>query len=104
MAQNGLTRCWLRPAFITLAVAALTVLGGCGGGSGAPNNPFAPKPVPPGPLLILPAVATVYSNTPAVLTVTGGVPPYFVSSSDASALPIGSSVTSGSIVLLPGNV
>jgi hypothetical protein len=52
----------------------------------------------------LPSAATVYSNTPAVLTITGGVPPYFVVSSNTAILPVGASVTNGTIVLLPANV
>jgi len=104
MAPNRLTVRWLRPAFATLAFAALAVLGGCGGGSGAPNNPYAPQPAAPGPILILPSAITVYSNTPASLTVTGGVPPYFVTSSDPTKLPLGSSTSTGTIVLLPTTV
>ncbi|MDQ2961771.1 MAG: hypothetical protein M3R31_01230, partial [Pseudomonadota bacterium] len=78
--------------------------GGCGGGSGAANNAFAAPPVLRGPLSILPRVVTVYSNTPATLTITGGVAPYFVVSSNSAILPIGASVTNGTIVLLPANV
>lgn len=104
MAPNRLNARWLQPALATLALAALALLGGCGGGSGAPNNQFAPKPVPPGPLLILPSTLTVYANLPASLTVTGGVSPYFVTSSDPTVLPLGSSNSTGTIVLLPGNV
>jgi len=104
MAPNRLNVRWLRPVFATLALAALVVLGGCGGGSGAPNNPYAPKPVAPGPLLILPSAITVYSNTPASLAVTGGVLPYFVVSSDPTKLPLASSTSTGTIVLLPGTV
>src|SRR5208283_540981 len=104
MAPNRLTVRWLRPAFATLAFAALAVLGGCGGGSGAPNNPYAPQPVPPGPLLILPSSITVYSNTPVSLTVIGGVAPYFVVSSNPTILPLGAATSTGTIVLLPGNV
>jgi hypothetical protein len=104
MVPNRLNVRWLRPALATLALAALALLGGCGGGSGAPNNPFAPKPVPPGPVLIIPAALTAYSNTPTTLTVTGGVPPYFVVSSDTQVLPLGGSVSTGTIALLPGDV
>jgi hypothetical protein len=104
MAPNRLNARWLRAALATLALAALAALGGCGGGSGAPNNPFAPQPVPPGPLLILPTTITVYSNTPATLTVIGGVAPYFVVTSNPAILPIGSSTSNGIIVLLPVNV
>jgi hypothetical protein len=103
MAPNCLNARWLRAALATLAVITLAALGGCGGGSGAPNNPYAPKPVAPGPLLILPATITVFSNTPAALTVTGGVPPYFVVSSNPAILPVASSST-GTILLIPATV
>src|SRR3989442_12307049 len=104
MAPNRINARWLRSVFTLLALATLASMGGCGGGSGAPNNPFAPPPTAPGPLSILPSSATVYSNTPAILTITGGVPPYFVVSSNTAILPVGASVTNGTIVLLPANV
>src|SRR5271157_2050595 len=104
MAPNRLNARWLRPALALLALAALAVLGGCGGGSGAPNNPYAPKPAPPGTLLILPSTITVYSNTPAALTVMGGVSPYFVVSGNPTVLPLGSASSTGTVVLLPTNV
>jgi len=104
MAPNQINARWLRLVFGPLALAALALLGGCGGGSGAPNNPFAPPPTTPGPLSILPSVATVFSNIPTTLTITGGVPPYFVVSSNTAVLPIGASLTNGTIVLLPANV
>src|SRR5664279_4591504 len=97
-----ITRC-LRPLFAFCALGALLILGGCGGGSGAPNNPFAPGTPTPGPLFVLPAAATIYSNTPATLTITGGAPPYFVVSSNTAVLPVASTST-GTIVLLPANV
>src|SRR2546426_608083 len=104
MAPTRIDARWLRFTLASLALAALAVLGGCGGGSGAPNNPFKPPPPVPGPLSILPSTATVYSNTPAILTITGGVPPYFVVSSNTAILPVAVSVTNGTIVLLPANV
>src|SRR5205823_3074246 len=104
MAPNRINARWLRLISALLAFATLAVLGGCGGGSGAPNNPFKPPPTTPGPLSILPSAATVFSNTPATLTVVGGVPPYFVVSSNTAILPVGASVTNGPIVLLPANV
>ena len=104
MAPNRINARWLRFISALLAFATLAVLGGCGGGSGAPNNPFKPPPTVPGPLSILPSSATVYSNTPAILTISGGVPPYFVVSSNTAILPVGASVTNGTIVLLPANV
>src|SRR6266567_7797257 len=47
MAPNRLTPQWLQLVLAALALGALAILGGCGGGSGAPNNPFAPGPVSP---------------------------------------------------------
>ena len=104
MAPNPINSYSLRFLLTTLALGALAILGGCGGGSGAPNNPFAPGPVAPGPLSILPGAPTVYSNTPATLTITGGVPPYFVVSANTAVLPLGASVTDSTVVLLPANV
>src|SRR5437762_733991 len=104
MTPNRLNPHWLQIALATVALGVLAILGGCGGGSGAPNNPFAPPPTTPGPLSILPSNVIVYSNTPAILTITGGVPPYFVVSSNTAILPVGASVTNSTIVLLPANV
>ena len=104
MVANSLTARWLRSILGLLALAGFAMLGGCGGGSGAPNNPFAPPPPTPTPVVILPGTATAYSNTPTVLTVEGGVPPYFIVSSDSSILPVVQSATAGTVVLLPSNV
>ncbi|HTQ18068.1 hypothetical protein [Mycobacterium sp.] len=46
----------------------------------------------------------MYSGTPASLEITGGVPPYTVASSNSSILPVAQANTSGTIVLVPGNV
>jgi hypothetical protein len=104
MVVNRLTARWLRWIFTCLALAGLAFLGGCGGGSGAPNNPFKPVPPPPTAVTILPAVSTAYSNTPATLTVAGGVPPYFVTSSNSAILPVAQANVTGIVVLLPANV
>src|SRR5512135_1605237 len=99
MAPIRLNVCSLRLVLSALALMGLALLGGCGGGSGAPNNPFAPPPTTPGALSILPASPTVYANTPTTLTITGGVPPYAVFSANTAVLPLGASVTNGTIVL-----
>src|SRR6266581_7126261 len=104
MAPNRLNPHFLSIVLTYVALGVLAILGGCGGGSGAPNNPFAPPPTTPGPLSILPSAPTVFANTPAILTITGGVPPYFVVSSNSAILPVGASVTNGTIVLLPADV
>jgi hypothetical protein len=104
MAPNRLNAYSLRLVLTTLALMGLALLGGCGGGSGAPNNPFAPPPTTPGVLSILPPAPTVFANIPTTLTITGGVPPYAVFSSNTAVLPLGSSSSNGTIVLLPANV
>jgi len=104
MAPNCLTARWLRPIVVLFALAAIALMGGCGGGSGAPNNPYAPPPVTPGPMAILPTTSQVYSNTPATLQISGGVPPYQVFSSNATVLPVAQASTTGTVVLLPANV
>ena len=81
MASTSLNHRWLRPILALCALAGLLVLSGCGGGSGAPNNPFAPGPTAVGPLFVLPPTAVIYSHTPATLQVSGGAPPYQASSS-----------------------
>jgi|SRR5450631_340918 hypothetical protein len=104
MARYEMSATLLRPALALLAVAGLLTLGGCGGGSGAPNNPFAPKPVTPGPVSVFPPALTVYTNTPATLTVSGGAPPYQAFSSNNSILPVSQAVSGSTVVLLPGPV
>jgi len=104
MARNEMKASLLRPALALLAMAGLLTLGGCGGGSGPPNNPFAPKPPTPGPVSVLPPTVTVYTNTPATLTISGGTPPYQAFSSNSTALPVTQAVTGSTVVLLPNNV
>jgi hypothetical protein len=86
------------------ALAGLLALGGCGGGSGAPNNPFAPGPVVVGPLFVLPGDAVVYSHTAATLQVSGGKTPYQAFSSNSAVLPVAQNVDTGVVVLIPGDV
>src|SRR5690242_21240395 len=99
MAPNRMIARWLRPALALVALGGLLALGGCGGGSGAPNNPYAPGPSSPGPLSVLPSIVTAYSNTPLTLTISGGAPPYFVVSSNSAVLPV-ANASNGTIVLL----
>lgn len=104
MAPNRMIVRWLRPAVALFALGGLLALGGCGGGSGAPNNPYQPGPAAPGPLSVLPPIVTAYSNTPVTLTISGGAPPFFVVSSNTSVLPVAQSPSGNTIVLLPGVV
>src|SRR3954447_11194337 len=104
MRSNPATAAWLRPFCALSALLMRLVLGGCGGGSGAPNNPFTPAPTTPGPLFVLPPTITAYSNTPLTLTISGGLFPYRSFSSNVAILPISQSIDSATIVLLPNDV
>src|SRR6202171_384643 len=104
MASNVMNNKWLRTILGLCAIAGLLALGGCGGGSGAPNNPYNPPVTPPGPLVILPPTAVVYSHTAAALQVSGGTLPYQAFSSNSAVLPVAQSVLSGVIVLIPSEV
>jgi hypothetical protein len=104
MTDNRLLAACLRPLVGLIALAGVLTLSACGGGSGAPNNPYAPGPSTPGPLSVLPATATAYSGVPTTLTVTGGVPPYLAFTSDSAVLPVAQSVAGSSILLLAGGV
>jgi hypothetical protein len=104
MLPNRMKASLLRPILALFAFAGLLALGGCGGGSGAPNNPFAPKPEPIGPLFVLPPTLTAYAHTPATLTISGGAAPYQAFSGNQSLLPVSQLVSGNSIVLLPNDV
>ena len=104
MAPNRMIARWLRLGLAFFALGGLLALGGCGGGSGAPNNPFQPGPPTPGPLSILPPIITAFSNTPVTLTISGGAAPFFVVSSNPAVLPVAQAPSGNTIVLLPGTV
>ena len=89
---NSSSANWLRSALALFGLAGLLALAGCGGGSGAPNNPYEPPPPIPAPLLLLPSPLTMYAGIPATLTISGGVSPYKVFSSDPAVLPVPSTV------------
>jgi hypothetical protein len=100
MTRNRPFGTWIRPLAALTAVLGMFILGGCGGGSGAPNNPYAPVPTAPAPLSILPPSATVYPGTPATLTISGGTAPYRAFSSNPAILPVAANVTGNQVVLV----
>jgi hypothetical protein len=86
-----------------LALAALSVtalLAGCGGGGA--QDPFD-RPVAPA-LIVSPSVVTLYSNIPAVVTVSSGTAPFTVFSSNSTVLPVTAVVSGTLITLTPNNV
>jgi hypothetical protein len=101
MSKNRLTA-WLRPALTLFALAGIFTLAGCGGGNGAPNNPYnngGGSTV----LTVLPTSVSIYSGVPATLTITSGTGPFTAFSSDSTILPVSSSV-SNTVALLASNV
>ncbi len=104
MTENRLSAAWLRPLLGLLATAGVLALSACGGGSGAPNNPYDQGPGPVQPLTLLPSTLTVYAGTPATLTISGGVAPYRAFSTDPFVLPVSLASGSTTIVLLPAAV
>jgi len=94
---------WLRPTLALVGLAGILTLAGCGGGSGAPNNPFEPPPVVP-ILTVQPANITAYSGVPTTVTITSGQGPFTVFSNDTAVLPVTASVAGNTIVVLPNQV
>lgn len=104
MLGNRLFAASLRLVAGMLAVAGVLALSACGGGNGAPNNPFTPAPATPPALSVQPSTATVYSKTPATLTILGGVAPYFAFSSNSAVLPVAQTVAGSTLLLVANDV
>jgi hypothetical protein len=103
MVEHRLTA-WLRPLLQLVALAGVLSLAACGGGSGAPNNPYQPGPSAPPPIAVQPGQATVYSGVPATLTITSGTAPFSVFTDTSAVLPVAQSVSGNTIVLLANPV
>ncbi|MEO6566601.1 MAG: hypothetical protein ABIO63_11270 [Casimicrobiaceae bacterium] len=94
---------WLRPTLALVGLVGILTLAGCGGGSGAPNNPFVPPPVVP-ILTVQPTNITAYSGVPTTVTITSGQGPFTVFSNDTAVLPVTQSVAGNTIVVLANQV
>jgi hypothetical protein len=95
---------WLRALSGFLAAAAVLTLTACGGGSGAPNNPYVDGALPTA-LSVLPNTdVDLYADTPTVLTISGGKKPYTVASSNSAIVPTATSVSGSTIVLVANSV
>ena len=101
MMHHRLFAAWPRPVAGVFALVAILALGACGGGSGAPNNPFAPVAAP---LVVLPAAPTIYSQVAATLDISGGVAPYRAFSSNAAILPVPQNPPGSALTLLAASV
>lgn len=93
MMPNRMQTTCLRSFAGLIALAATLLLTACGGGSGAPNNPYAPLTLSPNNLVVV-------SGVTSSLTVTGGTAPYTVASSNPGVLPVTSQAISGNAIAL----
>jgi hypothetical protein len=104
MTENRPFGSWLRAVSGLLAAAAVLTLAACGGGSGAPNNPYSDGELIK-PLVVLPnAAVDVYAGVPTVLTISGGKGPFTAASSNSAAVPVASAVSGSTIVVLANDV
>jgi hypothetical protein len=83
------------------AIAAITLLAGCGGGGA--KDPFDSGPPAPA-LIVNPTSLNIYSNLPSVLTISSGVGPFQIFSSDSVVLPVATVVSGALVTLVPSNV
>jgi hypothetical protein len=84
----------------TLALFSLVILVACSGGVSGPAATTEGAP-----LAISPTTATVFSDVPVQFVVTGGTAPYFITTSNGTALPVPSAPFNyNTLVLVPGEV
>jgi hypothetical protein len=91
------------------ALAALSLLAGCGGGGAVTpscaDTHSCPVVVPPTPPLVInPGALNAYAGVPVVVTISSGVGPFQVFTSDATVLPVTQVVPGAAITLVPANV
>ena len=79
---------WIRPAFALLALAGLLSLTACGGGGGSVELGPGDGTPTPSVVTVFPPSQTIYPGSPASFTISGGIPPYRVFSSDSAILPV----------------
>ncbi len=84
----------LSSAFVVLSSALLS---SCGGGGAASPGPVG------GPPQILPESGTLYAGVEYTFTISGGRPPYFLSSSEPALLAVPAQTSANFINVIPAN-
>ena len=79
------------------AVLASLLLGSCGGGGASNAGPVG------GLIQLLPNNGTLYAGVEYTFTAAGGRPPYFLSSSEPSVLPVPFSIEGHTFSVIPAN-
>lgn len=79
------------------ALASAFLLASCGGGGATPII------IDSGPVQITPPAATWYAGTVNTLTVNGGTPPYKLSTSEPSLMPLPESIGGHTVTIVPNN-
>ena len=86
----------LRNSLLTLLALGLAgLLSSCGGGGAAPTAGGTPQ--------LLPATATLYAGIPYTFDVVGGRPPYTLTSSEPTLLPVPSTLSGNSFTTVAAN-
>lgn len=82
---------------VAFVAAAALVLSSCGGG-GATNSPTNT-----GNLELIPATATLYAGVPYTLNVTGGLPPYLITSTEPTLVELNFTTSDHTFSFVPRN-
>ncbi len=82
---------------VAFVAAAALVLSSCGGGgaTSSPNNT--------GNLELIPATATLYAGVPYTLNVTGGLPPYLITSTEPTLVELNFTTSDHTFSVVPRN-
>ena len=93
---------WLRPVLALAALMGVLSLTACGGGSGTVNGGTTNPP--PSVVSVFPPTQTIFPGSAATFTISGGVPPYQVFSSNSAVLPLAETVPSNQVLLFANPV
>ncbi len=85
-----------RGAIAALLGSMTALLVSCGGGGTTGGNPLTN-----GLLTILPSTGSLYANVPVTLNVAGGRPPYFVTSSEQTVMPLNFTMSGNTFTTVP---